>query len=347
MSYRDFFNDIQIAWLTQNKVGKAFFQAWADLLDIQADNFKQATKASFPDNAPTDAINYLADDFGEIQGVFGPNPETNDNFRQRLKNAWSLWQYAGSPLGLLLALYFLGYSNRVKLIQQNGIVWQLNSDTIANNLTDYTSFIANDRTDTFLLLNETIDLIVTISGTLVAGDVYLFETTDSGAAELIEHSGTGTDNAFDLSSSTFVTRHSIIVTVTDDVTPTYDIIIDFGPTIHASGASYNHQLQTPWWSYDARTDLTNRYSIVFTENPGWWANINNPPSNNSIPSDTEINLILKAADLYGPAKARCINLILIDQGTATQIEGQTGTTIISGGGGFGTPVGGGFGGGGH
>src|SRR5262249_2394073 len=146
--------------------------------------------ASFPDYAPADALPALQDEYGILRGVDGPAPESAADYATRLKNAFVVWKYAGSPLGLLLALYFLGYENNVSLVQQNGRVHKLNSSSIANDLDDYTSFLETDHSDTRARGDESI-AVAFATGTYVTGTKYLFNTVIGSTATLVDQEGPG------------------------------------------------------------------------------------------------------------------------------------------------------------
>lgn len=88
--------------------GEFFFQQLGAFLNWQAQRRKDAVFCRLPSYAPTeDAMKYLGD---ERQLGRGPT-EPEASYRQRLVNAWTAWLSAGTPLGVLSALYFAGYTS--------------------------------------------------------------------------------------------------------------------------------------------------------------------------------------------------------------------------------------------
>lgn len=119
---------LPISWLvsgTSDSVADA--GAWPQLADVQVDRLKDAVEARFPDKAPADALAHIGSERGLVQGgSIAGTAETNTAFATRLKQAWDKsWPYAGTPLAILLNLYYsLGYQN-VAIVQQNGLVFRL------------------------------------------------------------------------------------------------------------------------------------------------------------------------------------------------------------------------------
>jgi hypothetical protein len=120
MAYKEWLQSTGVPWLTGNLVGRSYWAAIGGALDDEVSQIIQATQASFPDSAPPDALPALADEF-QMDQVPG---EPNATFATRLRTAWSIWPYAGSSVGLLLALYYAGFPNAV-VVQQNGTYAQL------------------------------------------------------------------------------------------------------------------------------------------------------------------------------------------------------------------------------
>lgn len=118
--YRDWYERLGIPWLVGRATGKKEAGALGDILDGYADLADAATKASFPDHAPSDALPKIA---GELQ-IFQGYGESETAWRPRLRGAWEAWERAGWHLGMLLALYYDGYTDAV-LVQQNGLYAQL------------------------------------------------------------------------------------------------------------------------------------------------------------------------------------------------------------------------------
>lgn len=119
-NFTDWLKSLPIPWLTGNSAGQANAEVLGNLVDTQTDYTKQAVKAHMPDYAPADALPHIASERGLIQGP----SESNASFATRLKFSWEQWQFAGSPLGILIQLYYQGYTNMV-LVQQNGLAFTL------------------------------------------------------------------------------------------------------------------------------------------------------------------------------------------------------------------------------
>lgn len=76
--------------------------------------------ARFLSKAPPDAVTRIG---GERQLEQGTT-ETLESFRARLLDAWTVWQFAGTAYGVLLALYYAGYTNALIAIP-NGFIYSL------------------------------------------------------------------------------------------------------------------------------------------------------------------------------------------------------------------------------
>src|SRR5437016_3183615 len=110
-----FLQQLPIPWLVGNTNGKNWAAATGSVLDDQVSQIKQAIKARMTLLAPADALPHIAHERGLIQGP----TESNTAFALRLQDAWRAWSYAGTPLGILLQLYYsLGYTD-VTIVQQN------------------------------------------------------------------------------------------------------------------------------------------------------------------------------------------------------------------------------------
>jgi hypothetical protein len=114
ITWKDYQEETAPPWLRAGS-GRAWLRALGDMKDKAEERLKDAVKARLPDLAPADAVARIA---SERQLVTGPS-ESSTSFRARLKAAWDAWPYAGTPLGLLRAYYYAGYSN-VALLTQMG-----------------------------------------------------------------------------------------------------------------------------------------------------------------------------------------------------------------------------------
>ena len=108
-------------WLLRPN-GAAFLGALGDGLDALAGSAKEAVKARLPLLGPADALPQI----GAERGINrGPN-ETVASYRARLVAAWDLWQYGGTPRGLLGALFVAGYTSST-IQTQTGYQYSLDS----------------------------------------------------------------------------------------------------------------------------------------------------------------------------------------------------------------------------
>ncbi len=111
---------LPIPWLASGPHGRADMGAQGAVYDSQVDQLRQATKARFPDTAPTDALQFIGNDRYQFQGPW----EIDDDFRNRLLKSWNLWDLASTPAPLLIALWYMGLTNAY-IVQQNGKWYQL------------------------------------------------------------------------------------------------------------------------------------------------------------------------------------------------------------------------------
>jgi hypothetical protein len=81
----------------------------------------------FDNAAPFDALAIIAAERGIDRGA----TESEASFRSRVRSAWDVWRWAGTPYGLLLAFYWAGYrptSGKVVLQTQGGKQHELRAD---------------------------------------------------------------------------------------------------------------------------------------------------------------------------------------------------------------------------
>src|SRR5690242_10048302 len=99
----------------QDQYGQAWLGGIGAAMDDYAQQYVAGSLAAFPDYAPVDALPVIGDELGLDRGPF----ETDQQYAARLVGAWLAWKYAGTPLGLLVALYWAGFSGGL-IVQQNG-----------------------------------------------------------------------------------------------------------------------------------------------------------------------------------------------------------------------------------
>jgi hypothetical protein len=120
--WKDYQEELAPPWLRAGD-GRAWLRAFGDMKDAAEAQLRDGVKARFPDFAPPDGLGNLA---AEKKLEQGPT-ETTASFRARLKAAWDVWPWAGTPTGLLRALWYAGYTN-VLLLTGNGGVHSLDAN---------------------------------------------------------------------------------------------------------------------------------------------------------------------------------------------------------------------------
>jgi hypothetical protein len=108
--------------------GMAWLSAFGDQKDWIADIVRQAVKARFPNLAPSDALQLIAEERSLLRGLTEPEV----NFRSRLLTAWDLWTLAGTPLGILRAFLYAGFPS---VIIQTQVAKQFTLDGSSNLIT--------------------------------------------------------------------------------------------------------------------------------------------------------------------------------------------------------------------
>lgn len=85
--------------------GTAFNGSLGKRKDAHVALLKEAVKCRMPGPAPSDALALL----GAERGIDRGNGEAEASYRQRVRNAWDTWRWAGTAYGMLLAFYWAGY----------------------------------------------------------------------------------------------------------------------------------------------------------------------------------------------------------------------------------------------
>lgn len=112
-TYRQYALDAAPPWLL-NQDGEAFLRAIGDVRDGLVQQLKAGVKARFPGEAAPDALTEIGAD---RQLPRGP-ADTDATYAARLQGAWDAWSWAGTPTGVLNALWDAGYTNVVLLTQR-------------------------------------------------------------------------------------------------------------------------------------------------------------------------------------------------------------------------------------
>lgn len=119
------YRTLPIPWLVGGDNGQAEGGTWPSVLDGQVTLLKEATKARFPDYAPSDALPHIGGDRVLLQGP----TEADDDFGLRIKAAWDDWSRAGNWPELLSMIYWGEFSgfDQVVAVQQNGLAMSLSA----------------------------------------------------------------------------------------------------------------------------------------------------------------------------------------------------------------------------
>lgn len=128
-SYRDYLVQLAPPFL-RGPNGTAYLEAHGEQIDEVLSDVKTAVKQRMPTECEADALPYIG---SERQIDRGPN-DTDETYAERLRRAWERWAIAGSPTGILLALYDQGYTptnGAPTLVQQNGLAHRLESPDTA------------------------------------------------------------------------------------------------------------------------------------------------------------------------------------------------------------------------
>src|SRR6267142_201537 len=107
----------------QRPVGQAFQGEIGDVEDAAMDRAKQSVKARFPLLAPPDALTAI----GRERMIPQAPGESNASYAARLQDAWNTWPWAGTPFGVLRALYSSGYRNVVLAQVRGGVQYTLDN----------------------------------------------------------------------------------------------------------------------------------------------------------------------------------------------------------------------------
>jgi hypothetical protein len=117
--YRSWAERLGLSWMGAK--GTAFLGAAAKVLgDLTIDWGQAANLEHFPEFASATSIGLIGSERQIDQGL----GEALAAYASRLTFATQLWKFAGTPIGMLVALHYAGFDNAV-IVQQNGIAYQL------------------------------------------------------------------------------------------------------------------------------------------------------------------------------------------------------------------------------
>lgn len=121
-TYRDYAISISPTWL-RNAKGEVFMRSMGDVKDSLIDRTKAAVMVRFPSFAPDDGLARIGDERQMPRSI----GETRAQYASRLRGAWDAWKWAGTPTGLLRALWWAGYQNCMLVIRL-GKAYSLDGD---------------------------------------------------------------------------------------------------------------------------------------------------------------------------------------------------------------------------
>lgn len=120
MDFRDYAVALTPAWLRQPK-GEAFMRGMGDVRDWMTDRLRQSVLARFFGYATRDGLNYGGVDRQLVRAPL----DTDAQYAARLREAWNVWPWAGTPFGVLSEAKASGYPS-VTLVISLGKVFRLN-----------------------------------------------------------------------------------------------------------------------------------------------------------------------------------------------------------------------------
>ena len=128
MNYQNYLQSTGPSW-QQRPNAAAYMGALGATLDTTIAQYKAGIKLACPGIAGSLAddlaLSYLGDEMGLPRSI----TETSAAYGERLRQAWSIWPWAGTAVGMLLILYQSGF-DRPLLVQQNGLGYQITSTPV-------------------------------------------------------------------------------------------------------------------------------------------------------------------------------------------------------------------------
>lgn len=107
--FRDYQAELAPTWL-QRRWGSAWLTSFGLLKDGIVESARQAARAVIIDRAPDDALVYIGQD-RDLERV----PDESDaDYRARLREAWNIWEGAGTDAGIIAAFATLGITAHVR-----------------------------------------------------------------------------------------------------------------------------------------------------------------------------------------------------------------------------------------
>jgi hypothetical protein len=289
---------LRLAWM--GSIAAAIWAAFAAILGDRAANWaRRAQLEHLPEKAlDPQSLSLIGSERQLDQGV----DETDAAYATRLTHAVDYWRLAGTAKGLLLQLYFAGYTDAV-LIQQNGKSYRL--DTLD----------ADDPTQTDVIKEDGPELIAPLTShtnasatPIPAGEPWYTFDGD------IEHCSRF---AVLLPTQPDFWRHEGVATFTDDETASVTWSQAFPST------TYNTMIGT--WQGEEFVELaipptsktTTGATVQATDTCTGtvavlaWAADENPLC---CPTDEALAQIRRVIQLWRPAKALCVGIYAIVRG---------------------------------
>lgn len=319
----------------QGLYGTAWGAAFGVVKDWEMALMKYGVMAKLPNFAPLDALGEIDQERGIIQGPTEPTV----SFIARLLNAWGAWTIGGTYWGLLAELNGAGYTTAY-IIAANGFVYGPSSGVTPP------------------------DPINGVAGTppvfMQIGPYY----ATGGAATSQEWAGTTVYplNAFVVPTARpgtwFIATQGGTSGGSEPSWPGPGGSVTDGSVTWVYGGTYAPAPVFPPWTFDLANgqgdpatispgtfgspgpiggdanwdgSFWSRFVVMFDPIPTSWNSVQNPPTQTSAPSISEIALISQIINDWKPAKSSCVGILGIEPFTINQTWGwpQTPTTNIT------------------
>jgi hypothetical protein len=248
---------LPIVWLASNPNGQGAAAAEGGLYDDQVDRLDQAVKQRMPDKCAADALPYVGDNSGLIQGA----QESDLTFRARCKDKDAQWALAGTWGELLWQLYWTCglEAGSTFIVQQNGIATSLLQNPQSATEPPIVKRQVLGKNPTLPGQNPLAAIVVTI---VTPGDLGTMTFT----AEIGGVTYGPIDSWLDTSFTYFVPGTHTAVVFQDDgpyvAASTATIATDGTITTGGGWAGTIEQNSSPWWTFDDRDDLCSRFALI-------------------------------------------------------------------------------------
>lgn len=264
MSFRSWWKNLGIGWFSEGPAGAAEGDSLGLVLDTEVSKLFQAAMAGFPEKGPADALPYIADDSMLIRGI--PALETDQSFGTRLRKRWEQWKYASTPLGLLVQLYYMGYTDAV-FAQQNGLAYRLTGAPVLTDLstTPHEAIVLGPSGLPPQPPRKKILITITTGGVLGTMQ-FTYAVYDGGAASAAQASSATNPNFQVPGTITWIHFAAGAYVLNSTYTVNED------GTITRAGGAIDTVTQTsiPWFRIDEKYYFTSRWALLLPSQPTTW-----------------------------------------------------------------------------